>query len=180
MMETIKIFKFFSIADYKEEEEWLREKSKEGYRLIKLRGLCHYTFEKTDKEEIIYRLDFPNNDIRKDYKKMYEDFGRKYLFKHNGFAYFSKKKSDIVDKNDGEIFSDRQSALEMVNKIYKNFILSLIPVFLFTTWSRYDDYVNGFKHSIINTSLFILFTLIYLYVFIYCGLKLKKIQKELK
>ena len=75
MAERVTKVAFFTIADFKEEEVWLREQSLEGLHLLRMIVPCFYIFEKGEPEDTIYRLDFTNNSDDRDYTRMLEDFG---------------------------------------------------------------------------------------------------------
>ena len=45
--------KLFTIADYEEEELWLREQSRKGWKLVKMVPPLFYTFEQTEPEDVI-------------------------------------------------------------------------------------------------------------------------------
>lgn len=62
---SVKI-RFFTIADYEDEEIWLRVQHKKGWKLVKTIIPCFYIFEKCEPEDVIYRLDFKNNHIYAD------------------------------------------------------------------------------------------------------------------
>jgi hypothetical protein len=53
-------FRFFTIADYEEEEIWLRKMHNEGLKLVKVIPPGIYTFEECEPEDVIYRMDFSN------------------------------------------------------------------------------------------------------------------------
>ena len=65
---------FFTIADFEEEEIWLREQHKKGLKLVKMIIPCFYIFEECEPEDVIYRLDYQNIKPGDDYWKMLEDF----------------------------------------------------------------------------------------------------------
>ncbi|MBR2577469.1 MAG: DUF2812 domain-containing protein, partial [Erysipelotrichaceae bacterium] len=49
------MFRFFTIADYEEEENWLREEHLNGWKMVKAIPPCAYVFEPCEKEDVIYR-----------------------------------------------------------------------------------------------------------------------------
>lgn len=51
-------WKFFTIADYEEEEQWLREQSRRGLMLEKFTPPLKYEFRETEPADMIYRLDY--------------------------------------------------------------------------------------------------------------------------
>ena len=55
---TKTVTRFFTIADFIEEEKWLREMHNQGWKLSKMTPPCFFTFESCEPEDVIYRLDF--------------------------------------------------------------------------------------------------------------------------
>ena len=78
MGETKLKIRFYTIADFKEEEIWLREEHKKGWKLTKMVPPYFYHFEKCPPEDVIYRLDFRNNKENEDYMQMVQDYGWEY------------------------------------------------------------------------------------------------------
>lgn len=60
MSNTKTFTRIFTIADYEEEENWLREQSRKGLHLQKMIQPFIYIFEVGKPEEMIYRLDYRN------------------------------------------------------------------------------------------------------------------------
>ena len=64
------VIRFFTIADYEEEEIWLRKQHRSGWKLTGMTPPCIYRFESCEPEDVIYRLDFRNNERPEDYMQM--------------------------------------------------------------------------------------------------------------
>ena len=45
--------RFFTIADYEDEEVWLRRQHQNGWKLVKLIVPCFYIFESCEPEDVI-------------------------------------------------------------------------------------------------------------------------------
>lgn len=117
MMESKIEKKNFGIAEFTEEEKWLEEQHKNGWRIIKTNG-TKYQFERCDAEEWIYQLDFKENGAaEEDYIKMFTDCGWEYVLQYGKWCYFRRKKEDGADLS---IFSDRVSKVDMYTRILKN------------------------------------------------------------
>lgn len=56
MSETKVKIRFYTIADFNEEEIWLRKEHQSGWKLVKMVPPCFYHFEKCQPEDVIYRL----------------------------------------------------------------------------------------------------------------------------
>jgi len=107
----------FGIAEFAEEEKWLEEQHKSGWRIIKTNG-NKYQFERCDVDEWIYQLDFKENGVaEEEYIQMFMDCGWEYVLKYEKWCYFRRKKEDNADLS---IFSDRFSKIDMYTKILQS------------------------------------------------------------
>ena len=175
------IYKFITIADYEEEEVWLREQHRSGWKLVKMTPPCQFKFESCDPEDVIYRLDYKNDTHTEEYLQMVKDFGWEYVDKFGGWLYFRKPASEAETEEDGELFSDNESRLEMVTKIVKTrlwplvflFLCCIIPNLLNSMNGLYD----GFWGTFFTTFFGIMFV-IYVVLILHCGFKLKKIRSK--
>ncbi len=170
---------FYTIADFEEEELWLRKMHNEGLKLVKMIPPCFYYFEECDPEDVIYRLDFKNDSQESTYLQMFEDFGWEYAGKCVGWVYFRKPASEVESEEDSEIFSDCASRVSMIEKIIKTRMLPILCIFcccvipqLLSTHSYHGD--------IFFKVFFSLMAVLYIYLITHCGFKLQKLKKELK
>ena len=71
-METKKEWKFFSIWGYEQEQEYLRNMHKRGWKLVGITGIGVYHFEKCEPQDVIYQLDYNKEGLehKKEYVKM--------------------------------------------------------------------------------------------------------------
>ncbi|MCI9621297.1 MAG: DUF2812 domain-containing protein [Dorea sp.] len=177
------LFRFMTVTDYEEEEKFLSEQHKEGWKLCKywLPGI--YFFDKCVPEDVVYRLDFEQAEKseKTEYLQLYNDYGWEYLFDVNGFSYFRKRAGS--EERELEIFSDNESRIEMVERVFKRRMIPLLMVFFscvmpqlviqFLNWNeRGDPFAKGFV--IFFTILFGL----YLYLFIHCGRKIRWLKRK--
>ena len=125
-------FRFFTIADWQEEEEYLSHMHKKGWRLKRI-GFADYHFEKCEPENVTYRLDYNKASVKdkEGYLQMFKDCGWEYIFNKFGYSYF-RKKEEPGDK-EREIFSDSRSKIEMMERVIKSrgIILGLLYVMEF-------------------------------------------------
>ena len=56
-MKTKKEIRFFTIFQYEEEQEYLREQHNHGWEFVKVNGLSMYHFEECQPEDVIYQLE---------------------------------------------------------------------------------------------------------------------------
>lgn len=119
--------RFFTIADYEEEQAWLEDQHRQGWN------------------------------------------------------YFSKPKSQIENESEMKIFSDLESKIEMIDRIFKTRMMPLVIIFcaiIVPNLLRLSSSRSGPRNVsfIITLMIFAL----YIYIFLHCGLKLKKIKNKLK
>lgn len=169
----------FTIADYEEEEIWLRQMQRSGWKLEKTIPPCFYIFERCVPEDVVYRLDYTNGRENSDYFQMFRDYGWEYFNRCAGWLYFRKSASAADTEEDAEIFSDDASRVELVNHVVKTRMLPLLLAFFCCVlpgfiWSVNESsaFADGFA------VVFALLFLLYLYLFLHCGGKLRKLKKK--
>ncbi len=172
---------FFTIADFEEEEIWLREQHRKGWKLVKMVPPCFFVFESCEPEDVIYRLDYKNADQTAEYMQMLKDFGWEYCGKCFGWLYFRKPASAAETEEDGELFSDNASRVEMVSHIVKTRLLPLCIIFFCCVIPNFvrafsGDYYGG-AEMFFGILFGVLFGL-YIFLIVYCGLKLKRIREK--
>lgn len=171
----------FTIADYQEEQRWLEEQHRTGFKFKTISFIFVYEFEVVKPEPVVYQLDYKNEDSSAEYLQMFNDYGWEYCGQYFGWNYFRKPKALINDENEGEIFSDAASKLEMINHIYLTRMLPLAVIF-FTIIVPYlfnpglEDHFLGRYFYALYSALFVP----YLIIFAYSGFKLWKLKKQIK
>lgn len=180
-MQTTKTeFRFFTIPQWKEEENYLRKKHNSGWAFTKVSFPGFYHFERCQPEDVVYQLDYNPDGIaqRSNYVKMFQDCGWEYLQDFVGYSYFRKKSSEMNGKE--EIFCDDFSRLEMIKKVFKGRVIPLIIIFfgIIIPQIFLQSNLNG---SISNTltSLFVVLGVIYLVLFLQFGIQYWKCWKNL-
>ncbi len=179
MTETKTMVRFFTIADFEEEEAWLREQHNMGWKLAKATLPCFYTFDRCEPEDVIYRLDFKNGEEDGDYYQMFRDYGWEYFEHMAGWLYFRKPAAEVETEAEGEIFSDGLSKVEMVKKIVYSRMLPLLLLFFCCVLPNLMNSLRGLFPGFEFLGFFfgLMFGL-YLFLFIYCGVKLSKLKKK--
>lgn len=135
----IRKVRFFSIADFEEEELWLREQHRRGLRFVKCVPPCFYVFEACQPEDVVYRLDYKNAALGADYLQLFGDYGWEYIQTMFGWCYFRKSASLAQRENDAEIFSDPASKVDMIRHLFQTRMLPLLAIFLcciLPNWTR--------------------------------------------
>ncbi len=179
------LFRFWTITDYEEEEEFLREQHREGWKLKKYWLPGFYFFDRCNPEDVVYRLDFEQaaQDEKSEYLQLYHDYGWEYLFDVNGFSYF-KKPADIME-GDLEIFSDNESRLEMVRRIFRRRMIPLLIIFLCCVIPQLViQSVNWIDRGYVGakgmTIIFLVLFAAYLCLFIHCGRGIRRLEAKYK
>ena len=124
-----KEFHYFVLTDYEIEEEYLRKMHKNGYKFVKVTLPGIYYFEKSEPEDVVYKLDFNPNAEKQDFIQMYKDYGWEYLQDLNDYSYFRKKVTEAESEKELEIFSDEESKLDMLQRIFRNRMLPIAAIF---------------------------------------------------
>ena len=173
--------RYFTIADYEDEELWLREMHREGWKLVDMTVPCFFHFESCEPEDVIYRLDFKNNAENPEYMQMVSDFGWEYVSKCTGWLYFRKPASEAEFEEDEELFSDNESRVELVTKIVKTRLWPLVFIFLCCVLPNVLNSLNGLYDGFCGTfftTFFGIMFVIYVVLILHCGFKLKKIRSK--
>lgn len=130
MKNTKTEIRFFSIAQWKQEEAYLREQHRNGWEFVSINGICLYHFKKCDPKDVIYQLDYNRDSMtqRREYLQIFSDCGWEYLQNYAGYSYFRKAASDM-DGTEEEIFCDDDSRLDMMKRIFERRMIPLFIIF---------------------------------------------------
>ena len=111
---------------------------------------------------------------------MYADYGWEYMQDINEYSYF-RKSAGNTDEGDTNIFSDEQSKLDMLKRIFMKKLVPLLAIFLlFIVCSAVSIALGGIESSW-NRGFIIFWSilfLIYLVIFVYCGIGFYKLRKN--
>ena len=171
--------RFYTIADYEDEELWLREQHKNGWKLVKMTPPCFYTFESCEPEDVIYRLDFKNGRQSEEYLQMLNDFGWEYFFHWFGWMYFRKPANAAEAEGEEVLFSDNASRVNMAEHIVRT---RLIPISIIFLCCVIPNLINGFM-GVFSIFFCIYFAFMFglnMYIIIHSGIKLSRIQAKNK
>ncbi len=173
--------RIFTIADYEEEEVWLRKQHQAGWKLVKMIPPCVYIFEACQPQDVIYRLDYKNSEQTDEYMQMLKDFGWEYFAQCIGWLYFRKPADEVESEQEGELFSDNASRVELVSHIIKTRMLPLAIIFLCCVLPNFfravsGEYIGGM--GIFFGVFFGIMLGLYVFLLVYCGIKLKKIRDK--
>ena len=122
---TKKVWNFFTIAQWEEEEKWLSDMARNGWNLVGVNCLLRYVFEKGNAGEYIYKLDLPDNLEHGMDESAYCNFlaecGIEVVCKQKQWLYLRKRAADgpFAEKD------DLVAKLQMTNKAYDYAIRTL-------------------------------------------------------
>ncbi|MBO5208830.1 MAG: DUF2812 domain-containing protein [Lachnospiraceae bacterium] len=177
---TKRLFRFWTIADFEAEEEFLREQHKQGWKFVKYTLPGFYTFEASTPEDVIYQLDFTDTKCKATpaYLQMFADYGWEYLLTVNGFNYF-RKPAVAHAPEDLTIFSDPQSKIDMIQKITCRRLLPILVILLcciipqLSIQSQYDDLASRILYGV-----FIILFIVYIVLIMHISVTLAKLRKK--
>ena len=123
------VFKFYAIPQYQQEEDYLSTMNEKGWRFTHVTFPGFYHFEKSEPEQVTYRLDYNQEGIRNkaEYVQMFSDCGWEYICDFVGYSYF--RKEGVVGEEREEIFCDDASRLDMMKRVFRGRIIPVILLF---------------------------------------------------
>lgn len=179
MKTTKTMIRLFTIADYEEEEAFLRRQHQAGYRLKKFTLPCFYKFEACEPEDVVYRLDFRESEENDEtYDQMFADYGWEHMFSSMGWHYFRKAASETEENP--EIFSDNHSKIDLIQRILKYRMIPLILIFLgciLPNVTRVYGKLGG-RLSDVFTIFWAVVFLLYVFLFLHCWIRFQKLKKK--
>lgn len=184
MSRHIKVmFRWFTIADFEEEELFLRTQHKSGWKFAALKLPGFYVFEKCEPEDVVYRLDYGcvEKDAKGSYLQMFEDCGWEYLFDVNRWSYFRKSAEEEEQNND--IFSDIETKIAFLDRVKRRMLPLLVMFFCVIVPQIIVNYMN-MRDGVENAAskrLLVMFSvlfLLYLNLFLKFGRSFQRLKKR--
>lgn len=178
-MKTKKQFKYFSIFNHEKEQDYLRERHKQGWKFIKVTGVGVYHFEECEPKDVIYQLDYNQEGLshRTEYVQMFNDCGWEYIQDYVGYSYFRKPASEM--NGDEEIFCDDASRVAMMGRVFKGRLLPLVVLFTLCLLPQFI--INLVSLQNYGIAIFIGFVMgLYLGCFAAFGIKYAKYKNKTK
>lgn len=174
------VARFFTVADYEEEEIWLREQHKSGWKVMKVIPPCFYVFESCEPSDTVYRLDFKNARATEDYVQMARDFGWEHVADCLGWLFFRKPADGAAAEGEDELFSDNASRAEMAGKVVRTRLVPVMVIFLCCVIPNLLNAVRGSLGALSGffAAFFGVMFVAYVYLIVHCGLKLKRIREK--
>ena len=115
--EIKKVWRFYTVADYEKEENFLNEMARAGWNLSAV-GFCRYIFRRGTPGEYIYKLDMvertESDEVKESYFNFLTDCGIRVVGEFKDWIYLQKRAVDgpFDTKN------DTYAKLRQVNKVY--------------------------------------------------------------
>lgn len=173
-------FHLYTVPEYEEEQEYLTEQHKKGWKFIKFIMPGIYIFEKCDPEDVIYQLDYNQDGLRdkEAYYQIYRDCGWEHICDVMGYSYFRKLAENNNSKD--EIFSDEASKLDMIERVYRGRMVPCLVIFFAIICPQMV--IQALCGRTINFVLFAIYLflfLLYVVMFIKFYIKRKKLLNKL-
>ena len=163
-----KEFRYFSIFNHEEEQEYLREQHKQGWKFHHVSGLGTYHFIKCEPEDVIYQLDYNQESSKNkdEYIKMFSDCGWEYIQDFAEFSYFRKP---VAEMNEEEgIFCDESSRLAMLERVYKGRMIPVLVIFITCVLPQFIINVQNSRYGL--ATIFGIILGGYAFLFAYCAI----------
>lgn len=181
MKTTKKEFHYFTIAQWREEQKYLQEQHKNGWRFVKIGLVGLYSFEKCEPEDVVYQLDYNQQGLlhKDEYLQMFRDCGWEYIQDFYGYSYFRKPVSAM--NGEEEIFCDDASSLDMMKRVCAGRMLPLLTIFCLIILPNL--YIQSRQHTPVGyilTAVFIGLFLLYLFIFLFFGWQFFRYWKSLQ
>ena len=173
-------FKIFTIAEYEQEQEYLRSQHKKGWKLIHLTFPGIYLFEACESEDVVYQLDYHKEGMgsQDSYVQIFKDCGWEYLFDFMGYSYVRKSSASM--QGNEEIFCDEASRIDFIARVFKGRMIPLIFLFFLTIFPQtilQASYLQSDPHRTLFYIYLILF-IFYLYIFIRFALQYRRLKQR--
>ncbi|MDE5892283.1 MAG: DUF2812 domain-containing protein [Acetatifactor sp.] len=180
MSNSIMKMRFFTIADFKEEEKWLQKMHRGGLKLVNMRPPCFFYFERCEPEDVVYQLDFRN---RRDgdgveYRQMFRDCGWEYVSTCMSFHYFRKPVSQM--EGEEEIFSDNVSRIDLLGRIWKWRMMPIFVIFFGCILPQIHQGIVGSNPIDVFFWMFFVMLFIYMGLIFYVGIKFFRMKRSLR
>ena len=131
-VEMKRVWRFWTIAEYEQEEQWINEMARDGWALTAV-GCCRYIFRRTRPGEFIYKLDMVERTTQDEVKENYFNFltecGIRVVGEYKDWIYLQKRAAE----GPFDMKNDTYAKLRRVNKIYSfaiRTICRLLRVFM--------------------------------------------------
>lgn len=132
--EIKKVWRYFTIADYEREEQWINEMAREGWNLTAV-GFCRYIFRRGTAGEYIYKLDLiertESDEVKESYFNFLTECNIRIVGEFKDWLFLQKRAAD----GPFDMKNDTYAKLRTVNKIYSFSVRTLCRLLrIFLLW----------------------------------------------
>lgn len=177
-MQTKKQIRFFTIFQYEQEQDYLRQMHRAGWKLTRVTGLGMYHFEQCPPQDVIYQLDYNKDGLahKEEYLQMFADCGWQYIQDYVGYSYFRKPAGE--DGAEEEIFCDEESKFQMMQRVIKGRMIPLLVIFFCVLLPQLINTLNQ-RRFVTATFLGVMLAL-YLAIFVTCAIQYLRYKERRK
>ena len=181
MAEIKKEFHFWTLPEFEQEETYLRNMHRSGWKLVSIRIPGIYTFERCEPEDVVYKLDFrPLRGENKDaFLSIFREYGWEYMQDLNDYSYF-RKSAEGASPEDLEIFSDDDSRLDMVKRIFRWRVplITLLALCVLLTAINFFGRATSAPGDVILVTLYVLILALYVYIIARCFIGFRRLWRK--
>lgn len=176
MKETKTVMKFFTIMQWEEEQNYLRNQHRKGWRFVRASLLNRYQFERCEPEDVVYQLDYSaaRGEEKENYIQLFRDCGWEYIQDWYGYSYFRKPAAQM--NGDESIFCDKESRMDFLKRVFIGRLIPMIIIFVALIMPQLlMQTAQGFTRAVLG-----ILAVLYVVVFISYGVHYWKYQNDLK
>lgn len=174
MEKTITKHKWFWAWQDDREEAWLTRMAREGCRLKSINPFGFYTFEAGARQDVVYRLDFQNQNRKQDkldYLQLFADAGWEHVGTMGGWQYFRKA---VAAGEEPELYSDVESKIQKYRRLSAVFVIFL-PIMVLLNHRLSQTTTRSEWYAIL-----LFLSLILLITYIFCMIQFLRRINQLK
>lgn len=177
----VRRFKWWWAWNYEEQEQWLTDMNKLGYKMISGILGIYFAFEVGNFEEYVYKLDYKRLRGKKfyEYIQLFSDCGWEYIDSTKGWHFFRKKDSSVELP---ELYTDSESKSQIIKQLLGTMLALLvmyIPMLIWFVSTLISGDINpGVDNE--NVGIFIFDIAVYLFDTIFIVYVLKKLISKYK
>lgn len=170
-----KTLKWFWPWQDQKREEWLQQKSQEGWHLLSIGfGGLEFRFVQGEKQLYVYQIDFLQEKQKKmnEYLDIFENAGWEHVLSWNGWQYFRKR---FEEGENLQIYTDNQSKIQKYKRQILYFSL-FFPSYMIIFFARLERYPPWFAAILVGT-----FVTLGVYVgvsILMVALRIRQLEKE--
>ena len=177
-----KVFKFITVDQLEKEQEFLHDMDLKGWHFKCYKNL-RYHFEQTPPANYVYRIDYKETlEDLDEYLAIFEDAGWEVVYSYpifqGSWIYFRKLSTD--DSRDLEIFTDRDSMVDLLKKVRMHWTWfgTAMPLLLLF-FTILNLFISKSLVSGVPTALCFLFiAILYVKLFINLTKKIKQLEQN--